>query len=423
MTTKAALQLAVARLTAALDPTLDAGGRNGSVDGARIWRSLLQRVYQPSFAARSLGVLAVATLATLLLTGSLHVRSPAAGVPVAGHFELRGISYPSFHNGAYASGASSTSLAALAKTGANFVAIVPTRFSKTISDSAFFDTAATESDASVLTAIRQAHALGLSVLLKPHVDPMDGTPRSHYAPHDPAEWFRNYEAFLLHYAAIAAEQQVAMLSIGCELDSLAGPRYRAEWLHLVAAVRAVYSGRLVYSAETWGQDDVSFWDQVDLIGVDAYDPLSYAHNPTLADLVAGWTTVSSNPWVAAKSNHKSPLENYRALSIRFGKPVVFSEIGYKSVAGAMTRPGDWRFKGRVDLALQARAYEAFFQVWGQETDWMKGAFLWNWEPVPDPERTPGGLAGYTPQNKPAAEVITRWYQAMSRASSPPAASR
>jgi hypothetical protein len=118
------------------------------------------------------------------------------------------------------------------------------------------------------------------------------------------------------------------------------------------------------------------------------------------------------------SNGKSPFQYYRGLWEAYHKPMIFTEIGYKSVAGALARPGDWKWKGAVDLELQAKAYEAFFEVWSRESAWMKGAFLWNWEPELHPERNAGGLQGYTPQNKPAAAVVTRWYRDMARASKP-----
>lgn len=352
----------------------------------------------------------------LLLGGSTAEIPGQAGRAALAHrsgaFEIRGISYPSFTDGKYASADSTASLAELAKTGANFVAIIPTRWSKTYRDSVFAATGATESDAHVLKAIADAHALGLSVLLKPHVDPSDGKPRAEYAPDDVGAWFSNYRSFLLHYAAMAAAAHVEMFGIGCELDSMAGPRYRGQWLAIIRAVRTVYHGPLVYAHGWPGVAEIGFLDAVDYIGVDAYDPLSDARNPTVAELAAGWTTISSNPWVASRSHFHSPLENYRSLWRRYHKPVILTEIGYKSVAGAAGRPGDWKWSGAVDLQLQARAYEALFEVWSRETSWVKGAFLWNWEPVPHPERIEHASSWYTPQNKPAASVITRWYRYM-----------
>jgi hypothetical protein len=353
----------------------------------------------------------------LVLGGSVEGLSYVANHPKfssgKGVFEVRGISYPSFHNGTYATAESTAALAELAKTGANYVAIIPTRFSRSIKDSEFLATDATESDQHVLKAISDAHTLGLAVLLKPHVDPSDGKPRSIYDPTDVSEWYRNYEAFLLHYAAMAEAAHVEMFSIGCELDSMVAPRYRPQWLNIIRSVRQAYHGPIIYADEWPGVSEVAFWDAVDYIGVDAYDPLSDARNPSVADLAAGWTTISSNPWVAKHSHFHSPLQNYRALWLRYHKPVIFTEIGYKSVAGAATRPGDWKWDSAMDLQLQARAFKAFFEVWSRQSEWMKGAFIWNWEPIAHPERTADGLKGYTPQNKPAELVIGHWYHRMS----------
>jgi hypothetical protein len=351
-------------------------------------------------------------------TGLSHFHSRSASV--TGAFEFRGISYPSFHNGNYAATESTASLAELAKTGANYVAIIPTQFSKTIKDSEFYATDHTESDANVLKAITDVHALGLAVLLKPHVDPADGKPRALYAPTDVDAWFRNYEAFLLHYAAIAAANHVEMFAIGCELDSMVGRGYRGQWLRIIRSVKRIYHGPIIYAVDWPGVDEVAFLDAVDYIGVDAYDPLSDARAPSVAELAAGWTTISANPWVALHSHLHSPMQNYRALWRRYHKPIIFTEIGYKSVTGTAGRPGDWKWDGAVDLQVQARAYEAFFEVWSRQTAWMKGAFLWDWEPVLHPERSVYGLKGYTPQNKPAASVITRWYRRMAAMSGDPA---
>ncbi|MGH7087845.1 MAG: glycoside hydrolase family 113 [Stellaceae bacterium] len=342
---------------------------------------------------------------------------PAAGkFPRLGAFAVRGVSYPSYRRGLYASPGSAASIADLAKTGANYVAIVPTSYSRSIYDSSFYATGATESDAAVAEVIKLAHRDGLSVLLKPHVDPADGKPRAAYAPRDVDAWFRNYEAFLLRYARLASQNRVEMFGIGCELDTLVTGPYRDRWLRIIRAIRAVYPGLLIYaSGGAVGGADVSFWDAVDLIGVDAYNPLSRAIHPSVAELVAGWRARPEGSWAAALTDGKPPLEYYRGLWEHYRKPVIFTEIGYKSVAGATARPGDWKYRARVDLDLQARAYQAFFEVWARESSWMEGAFLWNWEPVEHPERLPGGLAGYTPQNKPAGTVIRDWYSAMANA--------
>jgi hypothetical protein len=324
-------------------------------------------------------------------------------------FLFRGISYPSFKNGNYADPESKLALNDLSRTGANFVAIIPTQFTRTQRDKAIFRTEATESDEHVLEAIADSRANGLAVMLKPHVDSRDGKPREYYAPADVAGWFESYRAFLVHYARMAADRRVELFCIGCELDNLAGPQHRASWLSVIAAVRQAYDGPIVYAATWNGAKDVSFWDAVDYIGIDAYNPLSTAYDPSVDELAAGWRSVPENAWVAAKSDEQPPLVFYRELADRYEKPVVFTEIGYKSVAGAAARPGDWKWTGAVDAALQARAYEAFFEVWNHEASWMKGAFLWHWTTRRLTEHSDASLRDYTPQNKPAEAVIARWY--------------
>jgi hypothetical protein len=324
-------------------------------------------------------------------------------------FLFRGISYPSFKDGNYAAPESKEALGDLARTGANFVAIIPTQFTRTQRDADIFRTEASEADEHVLGAIEDARAAGLSVMLKPHIDALDGKPREYYAPSDPARWFESYQAFLLHYARMAAERKVELFCIGCELDALTGPDHQASWLRLIGAVRSVYGGPIVYAATWNGAKDASFWDAVDYIGIDAYNPLSTASDPSVSELAHGWETAPGNAWVASKSENQSPLAFYRQLARRHGKPVIFTEIGYKSVAGAANRPGDWKWTGAVDVALQARAYEAFFEVWSREASWMKGAFLWHWTTRRLNEHSEESWKGYTPQNKPAEAVIARWY--------------
>jgi hypothetical protein len=323
-------------------------------------------------------------------------------------FIYRGISYPSFRNGNYAAQESTLALAQIARTGANYIALIPTHFSATFRDHRFYRSENTESDESLLTAFRTARAAGLSILLKPHVDAVDGKPREALNPTDVSAWFESYGALLLHYARIAAEQRAEMFCVGCELDRLVGAPHRERWLGVIDAVRKAYGGPLTYAATWNGAKDVGFWDAVDYIGIDAYNPLSNAAAPTVDDLAAGWSAVPEDSWVASKSEGLSPLEFYRDLSRRNRKPMIFTEIGYKSVAGAAARPGDWRLEGALDLELQARAYEAFFRVWSREAAWMRGAFLWHWTTRPNPSER--SRRDYTPQHKPATEIIASWYR-------------
>ena len=110
---------------------------------------------------------------------------------------------------------------------------------------------------------------------------------------------------------------------------------------------------------------------------------------TAGDLAAGW-----QPHVAA-------LE---AMSRARGKPILFTEVGYRSIAGAAIEPWNWRIQRPVDEEEQADAYEALFSVFWQRP-WFAGLFLWDWDPVGSFD----DADGYSPKLKPAAEVMAQWF--------------
>ena len=63
---------------------------------------------------------------------------------------------------------------------------------------------------------------------------------------------------------------------------------------------------------------------------------------------------------------------FEEVSRRFNKPVIFTEIGYRSLDGTNKAPGLWREKkGTIDLQEQADTYQAVFEVfWGKP--WLAG---------------------------------------------------
>jgi len=325
---------------------------------------------------------------------------------MTGVFDYDGMSLASYRNGQYGSPNLNASLDQLAAAHADWIGINVEQYTSSVRSADIHRTDSSESDANVTNAVAQAHARGMSVMLKPNLNPVDGTWRGEYAPADIDAWFASYKAMLVDYAKLAQANGVEMFCIGAEYKSLTGAAYRSNWIEVIDAVRAVYNGPLVYAADWSEAKDVSFWDKVDLIGVNAYVPLTQKNNPTVAELKQGWTSVSADPWIAAQSNYQSPVDFYHGLSIKYGKPVIFPEIGYRSIDGANKLPGNWSQSAPVDLQEQADAYQAFFEVWSQHTSWMKGAFFWNWSPRVHPDEDQDG---YTPQDKLAEAVIAQWY--------------
>jgi hypothetical protein len=253
-------------------------------------------------------------------------------------------------------------------------------------------------DDGVRRAIDEMHALGLKVMLKPHVDVEDGTWRAQITPTSPDRWFESYAAFMDHYVAIAAEKNVAMLCIGTELASMSGSRYAAPWIGLISRIRSRYGGLLTYAANGVEPADeftsVAFWGQVDLLGADVYTPLTDKTSPTRAELAAGWRRNRyGHDMVAA----------FRNVQQAYGKPLIFTEIGYRSGDGANRAPWDWGLSMAVDPAEQADCYAAMYEVWSRET-WMKGPFWWAWDVSPPA----AGDTGYNPRGKPAEDVLRQW---------------
>jgi hypothetical protein len=159
------------------------------------------------------------------------------------------------------------------------------------STSIYADPARTPTDDEIRRTIALFKAKGLQVLLKPHVDIQTGEWRGYIAPSDVTAWFAGYTAFITHYADIAEASGASILCVGTELASLDGvPSYRANWSSVIAAVRMRYHGTLTYAANWDGYTPVTFWDLLDLAGIDAYFPLSTLQDPPVDSLVAGWSS-------------------------------------------------------------------------------------------------------------------------------------
>ncbi|KQW19403.1 calcium-binding protein [Afipia sp. Root123D2] len=325
---------------------------------------------------------------------------------MAGVFEIQGFGFKSDWNGEFRTGAAQSAMQGLAATEANAISISPRLFTanRTSSD-VIADPGKTESDANIAATIADAHALGLSVLLKPMLTGLDGTNQGQLLPSDTNAFFASYKTEMLDLARVAEQSGVEMLSVGNELSKLSGDQYRDHWVDLIDSIRSVYHGELTYAAATDEAIHVSFWDKVSDIGINAYPPLTTKTDPTVGEMVAAWNSVSANDYWAAAIDHKSPVEFFHSLAVDFGKPVLFTETGYRSVDGTNIAPGGWSGSSTQDVQEQRDAFEAFFQVWGSEGgSWFKGAHIWDWDP--DNAYSP---TGYSPMGKPAEQLITDWF--------------
>lgn len=232
-------------------------------------------------------------------------------------------------------------------------------------------------------------------------------------------WFASYTDWIMHYAHLAEEHQMESLCIGTELQ-IATRDFPEEWRKIIKSVRGVYSGELTYAANWYKEyEDITFWDDLDYIGIQAYFPLSSGDNPNKKSLIKEW------------KKHKKAIEK---VSSKYKKAVVFTEIGYKNTADAAKEPWTWPQNMDHDIEVseetQINCYEALFEATWNE-DWMKGIFIWKWFPTSykhkdykeyfeyrrkrraewykKKDRKLGPPVYFSPQAGEALNVLSAWY--------------
>ncbi|MFT4830664.1 MAG: hypothetical protein ACI815_000300 [Psychroserpens sp.] len=244
--------------------------------------------------------------------------------------------------------------------------------------------------------IELLHNNGLRVMMKPQIWIWKGEFTGTLKMNSEEDWKTlevSYTNFIIAYAQLAQETKTEFFCVGTELEKFIEnrPEY---WHGLVKKIRAVYKGKLTYAANWDEYERTPFWKDLDYIGVDAYFPLSDERTPTVEQLVVGWIPYK---------------EKLMSLSKGMNKPVLFTEYGYRSNDYTAKRP--WlvdQSKDDVNLQAQANATKAIFEsFWGE--DWFHGGFVWKW--FLDHKSAGGGSDNrFTPQNKPAEDIIKAFYK-------------
>ncbi len=254
-------------------------------------------------------------------------------------------------------------------------------------------------DSTFIKAIHELHDRRVKVHLKPHVWLGQGW-RSNISLSDQEEWnrwFDTYETNMLHYAHMAAFTNAELFCIGTELKTTltALPN---RWVQLVTKIKEIYPGKLTYAANWDGEfKKVPFWNEMDYVGVQAYFPLTKSNAPEITAIEDGW------------SKHITML---KVLHEQYQKPILFTEVGYKSEATATISPWEWGDSFDILFAkrsyrTQQYAYEALFnKLWDE--GWFAGMYIWQWD---NRYRGPsnGAALDFTPQYKPAQNTIAKWY--------------
>lgn len=293
----------------------------------------------------------------------------------------------------YHSSHSNESLQRIAETNTEYVAITVWWLQENITSTQIYAKPGwTATNESLAMAIQKAHELDMKVMLKPMVDPEDVY--THWRGEIPptSEWFESYKAFIKAYAQFAEENDIDLFCVGCEFKATEGNG--SSWREIIAEVRKYYSGPLTYAATIDSYQNISWWDALNYIGIDAYFPLTNNKDPTLEELKQGWSHIAYD------------IETWHDSEVN--KPILFTEIGYRSGDGNNIQPWNWTSPLELDLQEQFDCYLAAFQVlWGKP--WFYGFYWWIWESDPDA----GGLndTDFTPQNKPVEYLIESLYSA------------
>lgn len=262
-------------------------------------------------------------------------------------------------------------------------------------------------DDALRAVVRRARRAGLHVFLMPRIESPDffKPPYPFRADIDflaRAGWDRfhaDMERMVLHYARLAETEGVALFGLGLELKHSVR-KFPEYWRQLIAKVRRVYHGRITYSANWYDEwRTIEFWSDLDFIGVGAYFELQGREpgdrepegRASRSALVSRWQPIVADLAAAAK---------------RFGRPVLFTEVGYTGYIDCAERPWEWAGKASkgiaIDHAAQARATGALLDV-VRAHEFFAGLCLWSFY------TSPATVAPweYAVQGRPAAAEVRR----------------
>ncbi|MFK7809676.1 MAG: hypothetical protein AB8F74_17860 [Saprospiraceae bacterium] len=292
-------------------------------------------------------------------------------------------------------------MAEVKSVGANWIAVIPYAYTRQGETEVRFNSPRQwwgERTEGVIETIQRANKANVKVMLKPQVYFPGSWPGGHDFDNekDWETWEREYRKYIMTFVPIADSLNVPLFCIGTEFK-MSEQKRSPFWRQLIKDIRAQYKGKLTYASNWDCYDKVTFWDDLDYIGIDAYFPLVDKKQPSIKSIIAAWGKYTDG----IHSIHKKTK-----------KPVLFTEFGYLSVDGATHNTWDLEAKVRqlpVNEQVQANALHALFTVFSKKEYWA-GGFLWKWFPnMKGHEGYPA--SDYTPQGKVGEQVLKEWYEA------------
>ncbi len=209
------------------------------------------------------------------------------------------------------------------------------------------------------------------------------------------KFWGTYTEQAIYYAKICEAEGVGLFSLGTETEGLFRTRPNTYWKNdfsdylstMADSVRHFYHGLLTYDQhysaltdpELYYPSHNHLWEDLglDVVGISAYFPLT-------ENLPTSVTSQSSleQKWEKIFNDYLIPLKTQNP-----DKPVLFLELGYTDAVGSPFDPNAKGFESKVfednnsnglddGEETQSNIYSAFFKVNEQNTNLVRGTFLW-----------------------------------------------
>jgi hypothetical protein len=169
------------------------------------------------------------------------------------------------------------------------------------------------------------------------------------------------------------------LVIGTELVQT--ERRTSEWIMLIQEIRNVYDGLLTYNCDKYQEENVKWWNHVDVISASGYYPYD---------------------------DIEDQITRIELFAKRQNKPYFFAEAGCPARAGAKQNPNDWAFAGEQSAKEQREWIEKFIRVTKNRT-WLHGYTWWGWRHDIISCENPELNDDYDLYKKPSADLIKQLY--------------
>jgi hypothetical protein len=249
------------------------------------------------------------------------------------------------------------------------------------------------STAHITKPLRWARERGMSAMLIPHIAYW-GTKFSWRGEINfvtPEEWntfFSEYETWIVKMAELAESEQAAVFCVGLEFSH--AQKDEARWRKIIAAVRAVYRGKITYGANWNEYGEVKFWDALDYLGVLAYFPLTKSDKPSAPEIAAAW---------------EKRCRELEKFSKQNGKQFLFVEIGYNESSRTAAEPWGFKTGGEHAAEIQERCIDIALGLPAKHP-FIAGMYWWKWFPdLPDSDQE-----NYRLQTGPIKAVIAKHWK-------------